>query len=251
MEYTVNQLAKIAGVSTRTLRWYDECGLLQPRRISSNGYRIYGQSEIDRLQQILFYRELGVPLAEIGQILSADGFDTIAALEVHHSALSTKRDQLDLLIKNAEKSIQAMKGEVTMSDHEKFEGFKQKQIEENEERYGDEIRAKYGNDAIDRSNAKLKGVTKEQYDEFEQLSEELNSTLKAAFAEGDPSSELARKACDLHRRWLCHYWDSYSKDAHRGIAEMYVDDPRFTAYYDKIAPGCAVFLRDAVRVYCS
>lgn len=250
MEYTINKLAKMAGISTRTLRWYDECGLLKPRRISSNGYRVYGQAEIDRLQQILFYRELGVELTEIGRILSAKDFDGLAALQNHYAALRAKREQLNSLIANVEKSIKTMKGEITMSDSEKFEGFKQKLIDDNECQYGEEIREKYGSETIDRSNAKIKGMSKEQYTEVERLSQEVNETLKAAFEQGDASSELAQKACDLHKRWLSFFWDSYSKEAHLGVTQMYVDDPRFTEYYDKIAPGCAVFLRDAVLIYC-
>jgi DNA-binding transcriptional MerR regulator len=251
MEYTINQLAKLADVSTRTLRYYDQCGLLPPKSIRSNGYRVYGQNEIDRLQQILFYRELGVELTEIGRILEAKSFDGQTALQNHLVALRKKRERLDLLIDNVEKSIKAMKGEIEMSNKEKFEGFKQKLIDDNERNYGDEIRKKYGNKAIDRANARVKGMTKEQYGEVEQLTQELNDTLKAAFQQGDPHSELAQKACELHKQWLCFYWDDYSKEAHMGVTQMYVDDPRFTAYYDKIAPGCAVFLRDAVRIFCS
>jgi hypothetical protein len=93
-------------------------------------------------------------------------------------------------------------------------------------------------------------MTKEQYAVVERLSLELNETIKAAFVQGDPQSELARKTCELHKKWLCFFWDEYSKEAHIGVSQMYVDDPRFTAYYDKIAPGCAVFLRDAVRFFC-
>lgn len=251
MEYTINKLAKIAGISTRTLRWYDECGLLKPHRINSNGYRIYGQSEINRLQQILFYRELGVALTEIGRILSAADFDALAALQNHHDALCAKRNQLTRLITNVEKSIHAVKGEITMSDDEKFEGFKQELIDRNEQQYGEEIRAKYGDDTVNRSHAKVKGLTAAQYAEIETLSQEIKDTLKAAFEQGDPAGELAQKACELHRRWLCFFWDTYSKQAHLGVTQMYVDDPRFTEYYDKIAPGCAAFLRDAVRVFCS
>ena len=251
MEYTINKLAKMAGVSTRTLRFYDECGLLPPRRISSNGYRVYGQPEIDRLQHILFFRELGVELSEIGRILSEKDFDGRSALESHLAALRDKRGRLDVLIANVEKSIKAMKGEIDMTDTEKFAGFKQKLIDDNERQYGDEIRAKYGDKAIDGSNAKIKGMTKEQYAEVESLSAELNETLKAAFEQGDPQGELALKTFELHKRWLCYFWDAYSKEAHMGVAQMYVDDPRFTAYYDKIAPGCAVFLRDLVHHFCA
>ena len=94
------------------------------------------------------------------------------------------------------------------------------------------------------------GATKEQFEEIEALTKELNETLKAAFCQGDPAGELAQKAAELHKKWLCFYWDKYTKEAHIGLANMYVQDPRFKQYYDKIAPGCAEFLRDAIEVYC-
>ena len=131
-----------------------------------------------------------------------------------------------------------------MSDLEKL-------VTENEKQYGAEIRVKYGDEIVDASNKKIKGMTKEQYTEVETLSEELNAALKIAFEQGDPASESARKACELHKKWLCYFWDSYSKEAHIGVAQMYVDDPRFTAHYDKIAPGCAVFLCDAIKIFCA
>jgi len=116
--------------------------------------------------------------------------------------------------------------------------------------YEQEARERYGNDAIDRSNVKVRGMTQQQQVAAVALSDELNVALKAAFELGDPTSTLAQKACELHKQWLCVYWDTYSSEAHMGVAQMYVDDPRFTAYYDKIAVGCAAFLRDAVTVYC-
>lgn len=250
MEYTINKLAKLAGVSTRTLRYYDELGLLSPARMSSNGYRIYGHKEIDRLQQIFFYRELGVPLEEIKKILSSKDFDRLAALESHLSALLAKRNQLDMLIANVIKTIKAAKGEIIMSDREKFEGFLKKLVDDNERQYGKEARAKYGDESVDRSNAKIMGMSKEQYAQLDALTNELNDTLQAAFEQGDPASALAQKACELHKKWLCFFWNEYSKEAHIGVTQMYVDDPRFTAYYDKIAVGCASFLRDAVLIYC-
>ncbi|MFV0362537.1 MAG: MerR family transcriptional regulator [Suipraeoptans sp.] len=249
MEYSISKLAKLAGVSTRTLRFYDNIGLLVPARVSSNGYRIYGQTEVNRLQQILFYRELGIELGAIKELLESKDFDNLSVLEEHRLALMTRREQIDILIMNVEKTISATKGKLTMSDKEKFEGFKQNLIDENEKKYGKEIREKYGDETIDASNAKVKNMTTEQYDEIQSLTEELNETLKAAFEIGDPASELAQKTCELHKKWLCFYWKEYSKEAHIGVTRMYVDDPRFTEYYDEIAVGCATFLRDAVAIY--
>lgn len=249
MEYTVQKLGNLAGVSTRTLRYYDEIGILKPARINLSGYRIYGTAEVNRLQQILFYRELGVDLESIKKIVTAPSFDGTSALKEHREKLLAKREQLDRLIANVDKTIAATEGRMTMSNQEKFEGFKQKMIDENEKKYGEEIRAKYGNDQVDKSNQKFKNMTQEQYEEVEKLSEELMETLKEALATGNPAGEIAQRAADLHRKWLCFYWDSYSKEAHAGLAQMYVDDERFTAYYDRINPGSAEFLRDAIFIY--
>ncbi len=252
MEYTINKLAGMSGVSTRTLRYYDQIKLLCPKRISSNGYRIYGEAEVDLLQQILFYRELGLTLEEIGHILKDPKYDKNKALEGHLSALLLRKNQIEMLINNVTKTISSLKGEIIMSDNEKFEGFKQKMIDDNETAYSKEIREKYGDDVVDASNAKIKGMSKEQMEKAEELRIEYESLLKIAFEKGDPASDEAQKACDLHRQWICVFWKDgmYSKEAHKGLAEMYVADERFTAYYDKIALGCAKFLRDAINIYC-
>lgn len=249
MEYTVQKLSKLAGVSTRTLRYYDEIGILKPARINSSGYRIYGQIEINRLQQILFYRELGVSLESIKDIVTAPSFDGIKALREHREKLLEKREQLDLLITNVDKTIALTEGRINMSDKEKFEGFKNNLIEENEKKYGKEIREKYGEEAINRSNNKLKNMTEQEHENIKKLTNEVLDTLHQAFLTGDAGGPLAQKAADLHRQFLSFYWDSYSKEAHAGIAQMYVDDERFTAYYDKDQPGTAAFLRDAVLIY--
>lgn len=250
MTYSINKLAKLAGISTRTLRYYDEIGLLSPERISSNGYRVYGQKEVDLLQHILFYRELGVSLDEIKNIVWSKDYDGIAALEGHLSALKAKKEQIELLITNVEKTIAASKGEMTMSNKEKFEGFKQKMLDENEKQYGKEIREKFGDAVVDASHAKMMGLTAEQYENVQNLSSQINDTLKTAFEQGDPSSELAQKVCALHKEWLGYFWNHYSKEAHLGLAQSYVDDPRFRKYYDAVAVGCAEFLRDAIKIYC-
>ncbi|MDM5328561.1 MerR family transcriptional regulator [Neobacillus sp. CF12] len=249
MEYTIQKLANLAGVSTRTLRYYDEIGILKPARINSSGYRIYGQEEVNRLQQILFYRELGVGLDSIKDIVTAPSFDGTKALREHREKLLEKREQLDLLIANVDKTIAVTEGRITMSNKEKFEGFKKKMVEENEKKYGKEIREKYGKDKVEASNAKVMNMTEEQYQEVTALAEQVHITLAEAFKTGDPAGELAQKAADLHKQWLTYYWKEYSKEAHAGLAQMYVDDERFTAYYDKEQPGTAEFLRDAILIY--
>ena len=249
MEYTVQKLGSLAGVSTRTLRYYDEIGILKPARINSSGYRIYGQGEVDRLQQILFYRELGISLENIKEIVTAPSFDGATALKEHRKKLLEKKEQLELLIANVDKTIAVTEGRMKMSNKEKFEGFKKKMVDENEEKYGKEIREKYGDDTVNKSNAKLQNMTQEQYEEVTKLAELITETLAAAYKTGDPAGDLAQKAADLHKQWLCYYWNEYSKEAHAGLGQMYVDDERFTAYYDKEQPGTAAFLRDAIHIY--
>ncbi|MDR4945715.1 MerR family transcriptional regulator [Neobacillus cucumis] len=249
MEYTVQRLASLAGISTRTLRYYDEIGILKPARISTSGYRIYGQEEVDLLQQILFFRELDVSLDKIKEIITDPSFDGAAALKEHREKLLEKKKQLELLIANVDKTIALTEGRMEMSNKEKFEGFKKKMVEDNEKQYGQEIRQKYGNDKVDQSNAKVTNMTEEQYNEVTALAEKIKLTLAEAFKTGDPKGELAQKAAEMHKQWLLFYWNEYSKEAHAGLAQMYVDDERFTAYYDKEQPGTAEFLRDAINIY--
>ena len=250
MEYSINKFAKLAGVSTRTLRYYDEIGLLMPHRVSTNGYRIYGRAEVDHLQQILFYRELGIPLEEIRTILGAENYEALSSLQSHLDALLDRREQINRLIQNVENTISSVEGERTMKDIEKFEGFKKELVSENEKKYGKEIREKYGDETIDESNQKLMGLTEEKYKEVQDLSERINTLLKQAVEEGDPAGEAAQKACELHKAWLMTFWKKYTREAHRGLATMYVEDPRFSKYYEDIAPGGAAFLRDAIEIFC-
>lgn len=252
MEYTVNELALLAGVSVRTLHYYDEIGLLRPLRIAENGYRIYGPNEVDQLQQILFYRELEVPLKKIKEMLGAPDYDRKKELEAQLAALTQRKEQMEQLIGNIRRTIDMLEGEISMSDAEKFEGLKQKTVDNNEAAYGEEIRKRYGDDIVDASNAKLKAMSREQWKEAQALEESIKETLKKALASGDPAGEIAQRACDMHRRWLCMFWKEgmYSKEAHKALIEGYIADERFTAYYDKIAPGCTKFLRDAVEIYC-
>lgn len=189
-------------------------------------------------------------LEDIKIILAQPDLQRMGILSEHLQALMAKRRQIDVLIENVEKSIKATKGEIMMSDKEKFEGFKRQLISENEVNYGEEVRAKYGDELVNASNAKLQGLSNEDFDKA--FSPKLNAALKGAFESGDPTSDLARQACELHKEWLCFFWPEglYTKRAHLGLGEMYVSDDRFKAYYDNIAPGLTDFLLDALRVYC-
>lgn len=145
------------------------------------------------------------------------------------------------------------KGVTAMKSRDKFEGCKNRQIAENEKKHGKEIRQKYGDETVDASNAKFRNMSREKMQEAQTLSEAIDRGLEEAFAEGDPAGEKAQAVCALHKQWLCLYWPEglYSKKAHAALADTYVEDQRFRVYYDKIAPGCAEFLRDAIAIYCA
>lgn len=253
MEYTVNELAQLSGVSGRTLRYYDSIDLLKPARIACNGYRIYGQEQVDRLQQILFYRALEVPLEEIKQMLDDRHFDRYTALQQHLQVLTEKKTRLEGLIATIEKTIRAMEGEYPMKDKEKFEGLKQQVLAENRAKYGKELDEKYSAVQMAASEEKVANMSQEQWNAQKAEEQEIAALLKEAMELGDPACVQAQRACDLHRQWLCRVWPdgTYTKDAHRMMGEMYVGDERFRAYYEAIAPGCAAFFRDALNRYCA
>jgi len=249
MEYTVNKLAEISGVTKRTLRYYDEIELLKPARINSSGYRIYGHSEVKRLQQILFFRALDIPLDEIKKIMLSEDFDELKVLHTHFEKLMSKRAHLDLLINNIKKTIEETEGRITMSDKEKFEGLKKNLLKENEMKYGDEIRAKYGNDKVDKSNKKFEAMSEETYDYATKLAEEIIVFLLKAMDENDTKGDLAMATAEKHKEWLMLYWTEYSSEAHAGLGEMYVADERFTHYYDQHRVGAAKFLNEIIHEY--
>lgn len=249
MEYTIQEVGKMAGISTRTLRFYDEIGLLLPKRISTSGYRIYGKEELNRLQQILFYREFGLKLEEIQAILTQKTFDRTRALEEHRARLLEKRSRIDAMLSNLDESLEEMKGKVTMKDKDKFRGLKEEALKKNEEKYGKEIREKYGEKTVEESNRKFMNQSPEEMAYAEALSKRILDELYAAMDKKDPASPEAQQVAKLHEEWLMLYWPSYSKEAHRGLSEMYVADERFKAFYDKGREGAAEFLREIIAIY--
>lgn len=250
MEYGIRELSELAGVSARTLRYYDEIGLLKPLYASEAGYRFYGEEEAALLQQILFYRERGFDLKRIRQIVYREDFDIMNALEEHLLELEKQRDHVEALIRTVKQTIRQAKGECRMSDKEKFEAFKERTVRENEDKYGSEIREKYGDEEVDAVNRKMMDMSEADYERFRKLEEEIKTRLKEGTASGmRPDSEEAKKIVSLHREWLGMTWKQYTQEAHKSIAKMYICDERFKAYYDAELPGCADLLEQAVRFW--
>ena len=238
MEYTVKQLAGLAGVSVRTLHYYDEIGLLPPARVTQAGYRLYGPAQVDALQSILFYRALGMPLAQIRPLAAS-----------HRAALLARRDALDSLLSTLDKTIEREKGGVSMQDTEKFACFKQALVQKNEAQYGAEARKAYGEEAVDAANARLMGLSEGQFAQMQAAEQKLFGLLREAVSQNAaPGGSMGRQAAQLHKEWLCFTWPHYSAAAHKGLARLYLQDERFTAYYDSAAgAGAAQFLCSAVE----
>lgn len=248
--YSIRELSELAGVSARTLRYYGEIGLLKPAHVSEAGYRSYGENEVKLLWQILFYRERGFGLKEIKKLIYQEDSDILSALEEHLRELEEQREHMDLLIRTVENTILSMKGEYSMSDKEKFEVFKKAVVEENEKRYGAEIRERYSEGQVDAANRKILDMSEGERKHFEDLEAEIRERLESIVISGKGlESEEAAKIVRMHKEWLCMTWEKYSPEAHKGVAQLYAADERFTEYYDRKVPGCAELLCRAVEFW--
>lgn len=247
MEYTILQLARLSGVTPRTLRYYDQIGLLSPQRGAQSGYRLYGEREVLKLQQILLYRELEIPLKQIARLLQVPGFDPTEALRAQRAALLKRRERLDQLIHTIDRTVESLNGGTPMQDSEKFEGLKRQLVADNERTYGQEARSRYGDEAVDRANARVLGLAPDEYQLIHQQEEEAMALLRQAMAQGNPTGALAREAVAKHHQWLSHF-GAYSAQAYRQLGQMYSGDPRFAQYYqEKAGPGAAQFLCQAIE----
>ncbi|MBS4960472.1 MAG: MerR family transcriptional regulator [Clostridiales bacterium] len=250
MEYSINQLSKLSGISTRTLRYYDEIALLIPSRNNEAGYRFYGEDEVNLLQQILFYKERGLSLENIRSILYDKNFDMMTALCEHLSELEKQQKRLTKLIDTVRDTISSMKGEITMCNSEKFEVFKKDIVDKYENLYGAEARKKYGNVDVDMAMSKVLSLSQEDYERFQHLGREVKEALKkAVLLRIQPESETGRSIATLHKEWLGYSWNEYTVQKHKGMINLYMQDERFKKYYDVEQDGCAEFLLKAVSFW--
>ncbi len=180
MEYTIKQLANLSGISTRTLRYYDEIDLLKPKRIGENGYRMYETEQINTLEQILCYRALGVSLEEISHLLNAENTEKERVLQKHLIVLSERKAEIELSIENVSKTILFLRGDIIMTNEEKFKVMKQTILSETEQTYGDELRQIYGDAMMLDANKKLSDMSREIWVLQESLEKEIRLLLENA-----------------------------------------------------------------------
>ncbi|HET6595520.1 MAG TPA: MerR family transcriptional regulator [Anaerolineales bacterium] len=240
---TVKQLSKLAGVTPRTLHHYDDIGLLKPSSVGENGYRYYGEESLLRLQQILFYRELDIPLEDIKKIMGRRDFDVLGALRSHREALQKQVTRLNRLISTVDNTINHLKGNTIMSDKAYFEGFS----EEEQEKYAKEAEEVYGAEGVRESNRKWKAYSAAKKEAIMAEGKAVYTDIIAAMPKGAGSKE-AQVIVERWRRHLEYFWTP-NLDQLLGLANGYNDDPRFKANFDKMHPQLAEFMREAVTIY--
>jgi len=244
-EYSVSQLASLAGVSVRTLHYYDELGLLQPSGRSAAGYRVYNHADLLRLQQVLFYRELGVPLAEIPSLLAAPGFDRLMALRSHREQLQQRQAQLAQLITTVDKSIQAMEeGAMGLSDEELFAGF----TPEQRQRYGKEARERWGEE-VDQVESRLRKLPQDKWAGVQEQGLAVTRAIAELMALPVDDARV-QAAIAKHHAWIENFYPC-SAERYIGLGQMYVEHPEFRAYYDNVRPGLAQFMCEAMAVFAA
>ena len=241
--YTVKQLSKLAGVTPRTLHHYDAIGLLKPSRVGENGYRYYGEEALLRLQQILLYRELEMPLEDIRKIMGRRDFDVQAALQGHKEALQKQVARLERLLVTVDDTIKHLKGEKPMSEKGLFEGFS----DEEQEKYALEAEQLYDPETVRESNRKWKAYPAAKKETILAEGKAVYQDMIAAMPKGAGSPEV-QAIVERWRKHMDYFWTPNPEQL-VGLAEGYNNDPRFKANFDKMHPGLAEFMREAVRIY--
>ncbi len=242
--YTVHQLAEMAGVSVRTLHHYDQIELLKPSSRTDKGYRQYAEADLLRLQQILFYKELDFPLREIRRVLDEPGFNPVEALEEHRRELEQRMERLKCLMNTIDKTILKLTEEtMALTDDELYEGFSKVE----REAYPREARERWGEEQVRQSEERARKMTKEQWQMQKTEGVEVPRLL-AASMDKDPGDPEVQKLIARHCATIAMFYD-VTPEIYRGLGQMYVDDPRFRANYDKHGAGLADFMKLAMEYY--
>ena len=244
MNYTVKQLADLAGVSRRTLHHYDEIGLLKPSSVAQNNYRYYDEDALLRLQQILFYRELGLSLSETREILDQPDFDIVQSLEAHRGELQKRVERLNRLIATVEKTILHLNGGITMSKRQIFEGFSEEQVEE----YAEEARQRWDPKLVNESMRLWKSYSDEKKKAIGAEGEANYWEIFDNMDKGHDSPEVQAGVAKWHQHMRYFYEPTF--EILSGLGYGYRDDPRFRATFEKFSPNFPEFLCEAIQFYC-
>jgi MerR family transcriptional regulator, thiopeptide resistance regulator len=242
--YPVGTVARMAGVTVRTLHHYDAIGLLRPTGRGDNGYRRYSDADLERLQRILFYRELAFDLDAIRGAMADPNADPLEHLRQQHALLMARIDRLQRLADAVATAMEAHTMDIKLTPDERLEIFGH-----DPDQYSDEVQERWGDtDAYRESKRRAAAYTKQDWVRIKAQSEAVTRQMLDAMAAGlPPTSPEAMDAAEAHRRQIDSSYYPCSLDMHRALAEMYLADPRFTATYEAMAPGMAQYVHDAIE----
>jgi MerR family transcriptional regulator, multidrug-efflux activator len=249
MNYKVREVADMVGISVRTLHHYDQIGLLVPDEVSPAGYRLYSEANLERLQQILFFKEIGFSLQAIKNILDHPNFDRKQALLVHKEVLLKKKERLEEMIRTVEKTIESIEGGMKMEKKDMFKGFDMTEIEEHQKKYAKEARERYGKETVERVEQRTSKYTKEDWAAIMSKWEGIYQKIIARMEYGPEDTQVQEAVGELRQLFTDYFYDC-TIEIFRGLGDLYVNDERFTANIDKYHKGLAAFLREAMHIYC-
>ncbi len=243
--YTVGRVAELSGVTIRTLHHYDEIGLLSPGGRSASGYRLYEETDLDRLRHILFYRELGFDLKEISTIMDDPNTDLLGHLRRQRGLLVERIERLNAMVDAIDYEMEARTMDIRLTQEERFEVFGEFRPED----YAEEAERRWGEtESYKESQRRVSKYNKEDWQRLKAEEEEIRARLAAAFEAGlAPESEEAMAAAEAHRQHIGRWFYECSYEMHRGLTDMYVSDERFRSNYDTRTPGLAAFIREAAH----
>ena len=241
--YTVGRAADLSGVTIRTLHHYDEVGLLSPGGRSAAGYRIYEDRDLERLQRILFYRELGFTLDEISTIVDDPHTDALGHLRRQRGLLTERIERLNAMVDAIDYEMEARTMNIPLTPEERLEVFGEFRPED----YAEEAEQRWGEtEAYKESKRRVSSYSKEDWQRLKAEEEEIRARLAAALDAGlAPESEEAMSAAEAHREYISRWFYECSHEMHRGLTEMYVSDERFRSHYDQRVPGLALYIKEA------
>ncbi|MYL21796.1 MerR family transcriptional regulator [Halobacillus litoralis] len=248
--YKVKEMADLTGTSIRTLHHYDDIGLLTPKWTNEKGYRFYGEDEVKRMQQILFFKEMDLPLTRIQQILENPDFNEAEALRQHKAVLLKKKERLEKLIMSVDQSLNSLQGGKVMTNEDRFRPFNKKEIEKHQQQYAKEVEGRWGHmDAYKESKRRTDQYKDEDWKKIQEESMEIDRSLSAGMKDGPDDPEVQRLV-DEKRRHITTYFYPCTLEIFQGLGSMYVHDPRFKKNLDQWGEGYAVFLKEAIDIYC-
>lgn len=243
MAYTVKAVADLAGISIRTLHHYDEIGLLRPAQVSTSGYRLYSEGDLERLQQVLFFRELGLSLHEIREIIGHPGFDRRQALLDHKQLLLERQERLQRLIQSVDRTLDALERGIQMDKTDMFDGF-------DPSKYEEEVRQRRGKTrAYAESAERTKRYTADDWAAIKQESQAINQGI-ASLMDRSPDDPAVQEWIRRHHQQINDRYYTCPPEMYRGLGTMYVQDERFAANYERVKPGMAQFMQAAIQAYC-